>query len=109
MPRSLRLRGALAALALLVVLAGALLLRPAALAHEGEDHGEPAGSTPAASADGTITVAQDAQFALGRNDQARDSYQKALTRLDVDAPQRRLLELKLTQVGGTPSKPEART
>jgi predicted negative regulator of RcsB-dependent stress response len=56
-----------------------------------------------------LEVRGDAQFALGRNDQARESYQKALTRLEVDAPQRRLLELKLTQVGGTPSKPEART
>lgn len=56
-----------------------------------------------------LEVRGDAQFALGRNDQARESYRKALTRLEVDAPQRRLLELKLTQVGGTPSKPEART
>lgn len=56
-----------------------------------------------------LEVRGDAQFALGRNDEARESYRKALTRLEVDAPQRRLLELKLTQVGGTPSKPEART
>jgi len=51
----------------------------------------------------------DAQFALGQLAEARTSYSQALTRLDVDAPQRRVLELKLTQVGGTPNKPEARS
>lgn len=51
----------------------------------------------------------DAQFALGKRDEARKAYADALTGLDVAAPQRRLLELKLTDVGGTPAKPEART
>ena len=73
MPRSTRSRGALAALALLVVLAGALLLRPAARAHEGEDHGDGAAATPAASTDGTITVPQDAQFALGIRTEIADT------------------------------------
>jgi predicted negative regulator of RcsB-dependent stress response len=50
-------------------------------------------------------VRGDALFALGRKDQARDAYNKALGLLDVAAPQRRLLELKLTQAGGTPPKP----
>jgi predicted negative regulator of RcsB-dependent stress response len=50
-------------------------------------------------------VRGDALFALGRKDQARDAYSKALTLLDVAAPQRRLVELKLTQAGGTPPKP----
>lgn len=49
-------------------------------------------------------VRGDALFALGRKDQARDAYNKALTLLDVAAPQRRLVELKLTQAGGTPPK-----
>jgi predicted negative regulator of RcsB-dependent stress response len=49
----------------------------------------------------------DALFALGRKDQARDAYNKALTELDVAAPQRRLVEFKLSQVGGTPPKPES--
>lgn len=49
----------------------------------------------------------DAQFALGRAEQAREEYSQALTRLDVGAPQRGLLELKLTAVGGTPAQPEA--
>lgn len=58
---------------------------------------------------GALEVRGDAYFALGQPDRARDSYARALTLLEVDAPQRRLVELKLTQVGGTPSKPEART
>ncbi|MGV8932144.1 MAG: YfgM family protein [Luteimonas sp.] len=51
----------------------------------------------------------DAQLALGKRDDARKSYTDALTKLDVAAPQRRLLELKLTDVGGSPVKPEAKT
>jgi predicted negative regulator of RcsB-dependent stress response len=52
-------------------------------------------------------VRGDALFALGRKEQARDAYGKALALLDVAAPQRRLVELKLSQVGGTPPKPES--
>lgn len=51
----------------------------------------------------------DAQLALGKRDEARKAYADALTKLDVAAPQRRLLELKLTDAGGTPAKPEPRT
>lgn len=51
----------------------------------------------------------DAQLALGKREEARKAYADALTRLDVAAPQRRLLELKLTDAGGTPVKPEPRT
>ncbi|MFC0677770.1 YfgM family protein [Lysobacter korlensis] len=58
---------------------------------------------------GALEVRGDAYFALGQPERARESYTRALTLLEVDAPQRRLVELKLTQVGGTPSKPEART
>lgn len=58
---------------------------------------------------GALETQGDAYFALGQRERARESYSRALTRLEVDAPQRRLLELKLIQVGGTPSKPEART
>lgn len=58
---------------------------------------------------GALEVRGDAYFALGQRDRARESYSRALTRLEIDAPQRRLVELKLTQVGGVPSKPEART
>lgn len=52
-------------------------------------------------------VRGDALFALGRKEQARDAYNKALGLLDVAALQRRLLELKLSQAGGTPPKPES--
>jgi predicted negative regulator of RcsB-dependent stress response len=58
---------------------------------------------------GALEARGDAYFALNQRERARESYSRALTRLEVDAPQRRLLELKLTQVGGTPSEPEART
>ena len=51
----------------------------------------------------------DALFALGEVAQARAAYEQALIHMDVAAPQRRLVELKLSQVGGTPAKPEARS
>jgi predicted negative regulator of RcsB-dependent stress response len=56
-----------------------------------------------------IEVRGDAQFALGRLEQARQAYAQAMTKLDVASPQRRLLELKLTEAGGTPAKPEAKS
>ena len=46
----------------------------------------------------------DALLATGKPDQARDTYLKALTAMDVAAPQRRLVELKLSDLGGTPPK-----
>lgn len=49
-------------------------------------------------------VRGDALFAQGKLDQARDAYGKALSKLDVAAPQRRLLELKLGQAGGKAPK-----
>jgi len=55
-----------------------------------------------------LQVQGDASYALGHRDEARTAYQQALRHLDVAAPQRRLVELKLTQVGGTPPKPEAK-
>ncbi len=51
-----------------------------------------------------IEVRGDAYFAQGKLEQARDSYTKALGKLDVGAPQRRLVELKLAQAGGKPPK-----
>ena len=44
----------------------------------------------------------DARHAKGEVDQARQDYEQALRKLDPAAPQRRLLELKLTQAGGSP-------
>jgi predicted negative regulator of RcsB-dependent stress response len=72
------------------------------------DGGKPAdalalakGETPLA-----LEVQGDAQFALGRQDEARESYRKALAGTEVGSPQRRLLELKYTQVGGVPVDPQ---
>lgn len=57
----------------------------------------------------TLEVRGDAQLALGQRDQARDSYSKALLKAEVGTPQRRLLELKLTEAGGTPPKTESQS
>ncbi len=56
-----------------------------------------------------LEIRADAQFALGDHDKARATYAQALAKLDVGAPQRRLLELKLSQAGGMPVKPEAQS
>ena len=56
-----------------------------------------------------LEVRGDAYFALGQRDRARDTYTQALAKLDVASPQRRLLELKLTQVGGTLASSEAKS
>ncbi|GAB2617674.1 hypothetical protein GCM10027191_12060 [Novilysobacter erysipheiresistens] len=61
-------------------------------------------STPAA-----LQIRGDAQYALGQADAARESYQQALTRLDVASPLRRMLELKLTEVGGSADRTEAKS
>lgn len=60
---------------------------------------------------GELEVRGDAELAAGKRDAARDSYRKALAAAAVGSPQRRLLELKLSEVGGaaaeTSAKPEA--
>lgn len=53
----------------------------------------------------SLEVRGDALMAAGKRDEAREAYLKALTGLDVASPQRRLVELKLTDAGGTPPKP----
>ncbi|MDH5821455.1 tetratricopeptide repeat protein [Luteimonas sp. RD2P54] len=53
-----------------------------------------------------LEVLGDASFAMDRREEAREAYLGALRQLDANAPQRRLLELKLTQAGGTPPQPE---
>ncbi len=57
----------------------------------------------------SLEARADALMATGKRDQARDLYLKALTGMDVAAPQRRLVELKLTDAGGTPPKPAQAT
>src|SRR5690606_22756947 len=47
----------------------------------------------------------DAHVALEQHDQAREAYASALDRMGADAPQRRLLELKLIDAGGQPAQP----
>lgn len=54
-----------------------------------------------------LEIRGDAQYALGQRAAARTSYAQALAKLDVGSPQRRLLELKLTEVGGIPATTEA--
>ncbi|MGY0559527.1 MULTISPECIES: YfgM family protein [unclassified Luteimonas] len=46
----------------------------------------------------------DAQVILDRREDARESYQAALRNLDVAAPQRGLVELKLIDAGGKPAQ-----
>lgn len=58
---------------------------------------------------GTLQAKGDAYKALSQPDKAREAYAKALAQLDAGSPERRLLELKLTDVGGTPSKPGGKT
>ena len=50
----------------------------------------------------------DALFALGKREEARAAYTQALAKLDVASPIRHLVELKLTEAGGSPAHPEAR-
>ena len=65
---------------------------------------------PGNSLDGTsLQLRGDAFYALGQRDQARDAYAQALAHMAADAPQRRLVELKLSEVGGTPPTPEAKS
>lgn len=50
----------------------------------------------------------DIQLALGKRDDARKSYEQAMTTLDEAAPMRRVVELKLIDAGGQPpARPEA--
>ena len=64
-----------------------------------------------ANAEATAQVLQvrgDAYTAVGQKTQAREAYAKALVLLEVGAPQRKLVELKLAEVGGTPATNEAK-
>jgi len=58
---------------------------------------------------GMLEARGDAYSALGQRDAARDAYNKALVKVDVGSPQRRLLELKLTDVGGVAPEPADKT
>lgn len=56
-----------------------------------------------------LEVRGDAQFALGELDDARGTYGEALTKMDVASPRRKLLELKLMEVGGKPKDTEGQS
>lgn len=45
----------------------------------------------------------DAEMALGRRDAARAAYEKALASLDIGSPTRSMVEMKLTDAGGSPT------
>lgn len=48
----------------------------------------------------------DALVARGRRDDAREAYRRALAKAEVGSPQRGLIELKYTHVGGVPATPK---
>jgi predicted negative regulator of RcsB-dependent stress response len=58
---------------------------------------------------GAHEVRGDAFAALGRNQDASEAYRQALLLIDTGSPQRGLVELKLSAVGGIPEQPEARS
>jgi predicted negative regulator of RcsB-dependent stress response len=58
---------------------------------------------------GAHEVRGDALAALGRREDAREAYRQALVLIDSGSPQRGLVELKLSAVGGIPAQPEARS
>lgn len=53
----------------------------------------------------SLEIRADAAVAQNKRDEARELYAKALGLVDVASPQRRLLETKLTDVGGTVPDP----
>ncbi|MBT2768274.1 tetratricopeptide repeat protein [Stenotrophomonas sp. ISL-67] len=53
----------------------------------------------------SVEIHGDALMALGKRDEARGQYEKALKTLDVAAPQRRVLETKVMDAGGTVTEP----
>lgn len=52
----------------------------------------------------TLQIRGDAYAALGQDEQARVAYARALTLMEVGSPQRNVAELKLSEVGGEPTK-----
>ena len=54
-----------------------------------------------------LEIRGDALVAQDKREQARDLYSQSLAKLDVAAPQRRLLEIKLMDAGGTVADPAA--
>lgn len=57
----------------------------------------------------TLEARGDAQLALGQREQARKAYDAALGLIEVGAPQRRVVELKLNEAGGEPAQGKDQT
>lgn len=55
----------------------------------------------------SLEIRGDALVAQDKREQARELYAQSLAKLDVAAPQRRLLEIKLMDAGGTVADPAA--
>jgi predicted negative regulator of RcsB-dependent stress response len=89
-------------------LAGVVDLRLAQLLIDAGKPGDALARLPQGSASAEVQQLRgDALFALGKTAEARTAYLQALTHLDVAAPQRKVVELKISQVGGMPAKSEA--
>lgn len=88
------------------LLAPVVSQRLARLLVDAGKHDEAIKLVASASDAAAVEVRGDAYFAQGKLEQAREAYSQALTKLDVAAPQRRMVELKLTQAGGKPPQPE---
>lgn len=58
-------------------------------------------------APGTLSIRGDAHAANGDREKAREAYAQALVGLEVGSPLRNIVELKLSEVGGTPAQTEA--
>ena len=56
---------------------------------------------------GTLQVRGDAYAALEQDEQAREAYTRALALIEVGSPQRNMVELKLSDVGGDVAATEA--
>ncbi|HEU0153619.1 MAG TPA: tetratricopeptide repeat protein [Arenimonas sp.] len=75
-------------------------MTPAAPAAEADaDADVPVVAFPSVAAE----IRGDAEMALGRRDAARTAYEQALATLDLAAPTRSIVEMKLTDAGGSPA------
>ncbi len=76
------------------------------------DTGEPAQALELLALDdgpAALEIRGDAQLALGKAELAREAYTRALAGMDIASPQRGILELKLTDAGGSVDRSEAQS
>lgn len=57
----------------------------------------------------SLQIRGDVEIAAGNADAARAAYLKALPLTDIGSPQRNVLELKLSEVGGVPAQSEGQS